>query len=753
MPEERAINPYNFIPFGDGPERMPLQSYFQGQMLTGWFDVHLKIKTPLIIPDASNFDEKKVPVQKGKKTILEPHREYDFFQLPNGSYSIPGSTLRGLIRSTYEAATDSCLPFLPKEPDLPISQRTPLYAALKDRGLLEYDSKQRKWLLYSTKKTLIKTTRSEVVDGSFRGYRNGQKVQFQVDDKGIVTLGAGAEEGFLQFNIPLDGTIQNEYHVAILEKKSVVWPDPACEKENQQTQMLYNSLHTSVYDTIGNVYSRRTVYDPRTMQEVLDRYGKPRRYGSKWHEDFEQFILPAAIHHTAAVDLLKPLEDAYYKGRDCVVPCYYFIVGDGDPRLAYLSYAAVGRIRQRRNWAGIMGKHRPCEKQNLMCPACALFGSVQDGGNSGRVRFSDALPGSDCLSPEKVTLPILSTPRTSSFEFYLRKPDANATYWNFDYYGVKSSYTYHKDGENHTVSFTDYRDLPEATPRGRKMYWHGKPQTSSEKSKQNATMEAIESGSFAFRISFDRITRAQLGDLLWCVTLGDNKEKSKYLHKLGHGKPVGYGSVKLFVDNGVHLRTIDPKNGFAVSDEPHDPAEFLNDTERGSALFPNQIETILKMADFYITKDKEVAYLTGYDNRGMETIYSWFQINRVNADDVLTLPEPADEDITLPTRRGKRPDRGSRGPNMPRQNLNRGAGGSRPGQYEQELFAQGTVFHGAVVSGLSGPNVFFKLPGTKISGHYYTRRGEFFNRGDTMTVRIVRYQPNWNNYDVEVVPE
>ena len=188
------------------------------------------------------------------------------------------------------------------------------------------------------------------------------------------------------------------------------------------------------------------------------------------------------------------------------------------------------------------------------------------------------------------------------------------------------------------------------------MYWHGLAQTTLEKSKMNKTMEAIDSGTFRFRIGFDRITRKQLGDLLWCVTLGENEtleNGAHQLHKLGNGKPVGYGSVKLTIDQ-VMLRKVIPDEGFSVQVVPC-KAEDLMAEERETALLGPQVEAILRMTDLRSTAGKKVAYLTGWDKRGRETIYAWFGANRMSAEDVLILPEPTDADITLPTRRGKRP--------------------------------------------------------------------------------------------------
>ena len=714
MPEERAINPYNFITFGDGPTRKAREAWYDGETLTGWFDVSIKLKSPLIIPDASNYEPEYLDERKNEKNA---HKKYKFFRLPNGKCAIPGSTLRGLIRGAYEAATDSCLPFLAT--DHPISQRTPLYAALKDRGLLEYDGKA--WRLYRAKGNYIQTTRDEVKNGWFQGHRNGEKVCFSVDENGTVKLcDEGTEEGWLQFNIPVDSG--NPYHVAILQKRETdpVWPDKNTPEEQEKSDELCVFFRTAVWDTVKHVYEKKEIVDPKTNQKRLDKRGRPKKYGNEWLDYLDDCILPTYCHENTAVDLVKPLENVRKHGDPCVIPCYYFIPSGMEPRRVYLSCSAVGRVRQRRKWEEIMGDHAPCKKQEELCPACALFGSVRDGGNAGRLTFSDAVQtfGDE---PEERTLPILSTPRTSSFEFYLRKPHPDAKYWNFDYYGVKASYTVTKNGKTETVNYTKYRHLDHATPRGRKLYWHGKPLTSSKKTRMNSTMEAINSGGFTFRIRFDRITRAQLGDLLWCVTLGNNSETGKYCHKLGHGKPVGYGSVKLYVD-AVHLRAVSPEKGFAVSDEPHDPSEFMDDAERSSALLPAQVEAIRTMADFNATKDKKVAYLTGYDNGGRETIYSWFQFNRENADVLHTLPEPTCENLDLPNKRERK-------------------------------YMKGDILEKATVSKVSFNNVevFFTLPYSGSKGHCKMPQGKSLKVKDRAKIKILSYNDRFNNYEVEVL--
>lgn len=65
---------------------------------TGRLSCVLKTKTPLIVPDASDSASEK----------NENHKCYPFFSL-NGEVCIPGSEIKGMISSVFEALTNSCL--------------------------------------------------------------------------------------------------------------------------------------------------------------------------------------------------------------------------------------------------------------------------------------------------------------------------------------------------------------------------------------------------------------------------------------------------------------------------------------------------------------------------------------------------------------------------------------------------------------------------------------------------------------------
>ena len=89
----RFINPYNFVRLGSDVQR---EEPSDGT-LSGKITVSLIVKTPLSIPDTD-----------GIKTDVIGHKTYPFFRV-EGKPVIPGSQLRGMLRSAYETLSNSCL--------------------------------------------------------------------------------------------------------------------------------------------------------------------------------------------------------------------------------------------------------------------------------------------------------------------------------------------------------------------------------------------------------------------------------------------------------------------------------------------------------------------------------------------------------------------------------------------------------------------------------------------------------------------
>ncbi len=637
----RVVNPYNFIPFEAEPDRQPQGSWYPDpkKLLSGWLDVDIRLKTPLIIPTSgpirTEIVEKQPETNENKKT----HNTYGIYHL-DGKPAIPGSSLRGMLRSLYEAASNSCLPFLLAD-DHPISQRTPLYAAFHRRGLLEYDMAKNTWSLWRARAVRNQVLGSDVEDALYKqdgkAYKNAQRVaftrvkdadgfeRFHIEPDG--SKDSDVEYGYLQFSIPV--VKSNKYYVAILTKTG----DAPIHQWKPGDSSPWDSLNGSVYDTCKNT-------------------------GNLEDDESTPYNKPKKITPTTQRALRLAMRAVEKQGG--MIPVYFFEVERNGEKLYYFSGAAAGRVQQRRKWPEIMGPYSPCDGKNL-CPACALFGTASGTGLKGKLRFTDASPLRK-LHEQEHTLSILSGPRPSAFEFYLRKPEdpqgREITYWNFDYFGFRTQkqvkYT-DKDGveKEKTLERTEYDDLPEATPRGRKMYWHSQPAPDSrEKSDQNSTMTAVFPADprdgladFRSRIYFDRITEAQLRDIIWIVTLGENDPDSTRCQKLGHAKPLGYGSVKLTVAD-CQIRHLD--HNLEMRLEPRPVPAF---PDSGFDLNSRSMQALLKMCDMKTTENLWVEYPYGLDKKGTRTIYQWFAINRTNPKGLVTLSEPTDPELTLESNR------------------------------------------------------------------------------------------------------
>ena len=155
-------------------------------------------------------------------------------------------------------------------------------------------------------------------------------------------------------------------------------------------------------------------------------------------------IVVAGQYIAAHADLLQALQSV----KSCdpkqggLVPVWYLLADDNGTPRCYLSGASIGRVMQGRGWAEIMGSYAPCADIDALCPGCALFGTVKGKGTSGRVRFTDA-EAAQYESLGNKTLPILSGPKPSAYEFYLEKPkstyETSIGFWNYDFCSLEET--------------------------------------------------------------------------------------------------------------------------------------------------------------------------------------------------------------------------------------------------------------------------------------------------------------------------
>lgn len=329
---ERFVNPYTFAALGGEVERAKRE--YGG--LTGKISCTLTVRSPLAVPDAAA--RKGQPVERGE------HFTYPFFRV-DGTPVIPGSQLRGVIRSAFETLSNSCLSV---NNNNILSAR---HAAPRLPGLLQHTGGR--WHLYAARKSSDKYVRKLENDQVFRTWYDIRGKQL----KTFVFSNTGEEV--------------------------------ACE-----------GLDRAVRDYQENV-------------KIYKEGSFFKRYRSKL---------------TCQVRADGKLYPVFYE----------IVTGRDGSSMVYLSPSQIGRSVFSSKLDDLLGSHRSCArtKGEALCKACVLFGTITaKGGQSyaGQVRFSDASADPDKFRSEKaVTLKELSSPKTTSTEFYTKRPDG-AKAWTYDY--------------------------------------------------------------------------------------------------------------------------------------------------------------------------------------------------------------------------------------------------------------------------------------------------------------------------------
>ena len=178
----------------------------------------------------------------------------------------------------------------------------------------------------------------------------------------------------------------------------------------------------------------------------------------------------------------------------------------------------------------------------------ALFGCVASGKNSeeftlkGRVYFEDGIAnsGGPPWTEEMFAPRILSAPKPTAFQYYLTQ-----------------------DGTRSARELTTYLRTDSTTIRGHKLYWHRwdddkrldeakEPEKQEERlkdltqgqenrHKQHTVIQPVKPGlRFTSRIRFENVTDVELGALIAALDLPD-----QCAHKIGMGQPLGLGSVRI----------------------------------------------------------------------------------------------------------------------------------------------------------------------------------------------------------------
>jgi CRISPR-associated protein (TIGR03986 family) len=218
--------------------------------------------------------------------------------------------------------------------------------------------------------------------------------------------------------------------------------------------------------------------------------------------------------------------------------------------------------------------------------------------------------------------------------------------------------------------------------RGRKVYPHQKDlerqywawpvrnsescfyaQPGDERTDQNRSILGwVKPGAvFKFSIHFTNLTDVELGALLWLLDLPEG-----CFHRLGGGKPLGFGSVRLEIDRNNNRNWILKGSDLAayykslceappsgdISEKVESLKKAFEDAVRSvygqGGNDPEFIQAFLKAAEGF---DGRRTHYPRKQRRASEAIYKWFAENEKvgkRGGRKLSLPSLLDEDPSLP---------------------------------------------------------------------------------------------------------
>ncbi|MUG95758.1 TIGR03986 family CRISPR-associated RAMP protein [Scytonema sp. UIC 10036] len=597
-------NPYNFIPAlprhhlqkfqEDNPgwelgDRNPSgHESYQDKLWSGKISVTLTTVTPLLIPDAANLKELTEGEKKGHKIYrvrLDP-RYLDRQGKPYKPY-LPPTSIKGMLRSAYEAVTNSRLSVFGKHENR-LAYRMPAKIGLQ---MVPARIEKEKIYLYPGSSCIGNdgTPQGEMYaawlprynchDADFSKcavkYQQGQLPQHgqsvtawlekykKIDRQGNVIFTYWrvrkiAPVGQNLGNPPCSGQrngrhepisedmIQVNGYVCITNKNIDNKHDERlffCYQQAPVEKELTPDLHRKWNELIINYQEIHQDEIAKGMQ------GPPALSFSKW----SRHITGGYTEHNLSNGTLCYAHVRNNKSQLEILGLYPVIIARQLFAVAPLSLFSE--------------ELKPAKQINQLSPADRVFGWVSQEGNGsykGQLRINAVKCESDKAIqnfdqdpfPNGLPLAILGEPKPEQARFYIAKnqdgeplPDGTK---KVEAYQEKQGLRGRKVYPHHQLP-SEYWNTDSDTikigDRYREYLRLGKKQDN-----QNRTIQGwVKPGTkFCFEIDVINLSDIELGALFWLLQLTD--KNPEYFHRLGSAKPLGFGSVELKIEQ-TDLRT------------------------------------------------------------------------------------------------------------------------------------------------------------------------------------------------------
>lgn len=484
-----------------------------------------------------------------------------FFKTPDGRYAIPGSSLRGMIRSVLEIATFGKFQQVDDKRfgyrDLSSSSLGKYYkeAMVKQdthTGWLEFSHGE--WRLTPCKMARISHSQLKDLDRDwqppkklpcsagpmYKSWRQGLSISFKtVDEKQRVRdISLSNVDGYTTGTLVFTGLPnmkKAKEFVFYGEGRSAIANDSVAAAVNDLQQMM-DGLDPSQRDASSWIYWKQRIeagerapifFKREDKTDTISSIGMAHMYKLPFERTVHELIDEA--HKTTQPDLTELM-------------------------FGYIDEAEKGQhsLRARIHF-------------DLAC-------------QSGEARADEA----------KAT--VLNSPKASYYPNYIDQNNKSQ---------VQSHKTY---------------DDSDARPRGWKRYpardQLSKGIESVDNDKISTILHPLKAGTtFKGRVVFHNLRPEELGALLWALTWGGEKNLR---HSLGMGRPLGYGQASFKLEE-PDIRPNDPSRNINAENALQAFKDFMDDQveELGSGWRENfTIETLLAMADFERVKNRILEHMT-----------------------------------------------------------------------------------------------------------------------------------------------
>lgn len=535
---QEAIAPYNFVPLPEKAVTVPLADVpdhhvYHGDRLSGYIDCTLTTESPVYV--RGMLTPEQYQAQKPDQSKGRP----EFFHVEDANQPvIPGSSLRGLLRMMVEIVGFGKI--------AAVTNNRLVYRAVGDTT--SHGLAYRKRLMHEDGEHRY----TPLMRGGYMEKRGG--------------------DWFIRPAKEIDGTT-----FAVLKIDEDLFRSLRKVGDCRNAWEIYIATGPYDYQAVRggflHIKQARVIRASARPGQGLRRgtLARSGRMMSKRNEavvyeaDPEAALLPLSDEQVAAYREQISAEQEKLLGKGGVLrdgqPVFYVLNDDGS--VFFFGHTRLFRLPYPRSpWEMTPEALRRETEIDL---AEALFGYVKgkqmpEGkarACAGRVTVSDArvMPGQTnlWLSPQPLTPRILSGPKATTFQHYLTQSQPDL---------IEVDRT-RDDRPKYEVYLNDYAAPPALTTlRGYKLYWHKgavkaedirerqtKPNPEGRADTQHTEIQPVRAGvKFQFQVRFDNLSPVELGALWWVLELASGES---YRLKLGMGKPLGLGAVK--IEPQLHL--------------------------------------------------------------------------------------------------------------------------------------------------------------------------------------------------------